>query len=317
MLDASATPNAYCIHCGNRILRGSRFCSSCGQRQDSVSIQTVSESHEPIIWGGSHPLTTKQGFQIAAGFGALLVILLIFSFGKTDHGVSANTESPPEVQRTPSTAPAAIQPPQQSIPESKPAPFQPGAEPANAEPINAAAAPLPSLPPPPPHKEIPLPASEIAFMEAVSSFPARYKQAANEFQKSALRRERATSLSQILQAMSVTDWVGTIVEMKTNSDGLGILFVSLPSTTQIRLETWNNGFSDIGFDTMIPQSSPLYTKLAGYAKGTSIVFSGKFWPQGLDYINETSLTEEGSMTDPEYVFKFSELESLAEFQKEK
>src|ERR1700679_3515668 len=36
MFDDSATSSAYCIHCGNRILRGSRFCSSCGQRQDSV-----------------------------------------------------------------------------------------------------------------------------------------------------------------------------------------------------------------------------------------------------------------------------------------
>lgn len=235
-------------------MRGSRFCASCGQRQDSAPVQSATAPQEPIIWGPDRPLTTKQRrqrLQVAGGFGVAFVILLIFAFsGNTNHHEAGSImESSPEPQITPTATPTAVAP-QKPIPEeSKPVPFQPSAEPVNAEPASVAMASEPPSSPPLARNEPPVPAEEAAFMEAVSSFASRYKQLANEFQKSALRRERAASLAQVLPAIYVADWIGAISEMKTNSDGLGILFVSLPSPSPIRLETWNNGFSDISYHT--------------------------------------------------------------------
>src|ERR1039458_3884646 len=65
-----------------------------------------------------------------------------------------------------------------------------------------------------------LPPDEREFISTISEFRTRYEQAANEFQKSAVRTDRAAALARIVASLSITEWIGTISSMQTTSDGL-------------------------------------------------------------------------------------------------
>ncbi len=86
--------------------------------------------------------------------------------------------------------------------------------------------------------------------------------------------------------------------MATDSDGDGTLDVELAGAGQkdFRVEA-----SDI------PHGSLLYNQVANLAQGDEVVFSGKFVSGDTDYIEESSLTEEGSMTAPEFPFTFTSI----------
>jgi len=175
--------------------------------------------------------------------------------------------------------------------------------PASATPHSA---PLPVVASPP-VVEPSLPADEINFISAVRSFRARYQHAPNEFQKSDIRGERGQFLAGTLPDRSAQDWVGQIAFMETTSGGDGILSVKLPGGDRIRVETLNNNFLGLGMGTLIPHGSALYDQVAKLAVGTTVIFSGIFGPGDRDYLEEMSMTEEGSMTDPEFLFKFTNI----------
>ena len=42
--------------------------------------------------------------------------------------------------------------------------------------------------------------------------------------------------------------------------------------------------------------------------GDKVNLTGYFFPSDLDYIYEISLTEEGSMNQPEFIFKFKDIQ---------
>ncbi len=149
------------------------------------------------------------------------------------------------------------------------------------------------------------PAEEASFVSTVDSFVTRYGDAGNEFQKSAVRRQRAAALSSALAGRSIENWVGRIIGMQTNSDGNGILALELEGNPPIKVKTWNNGLSDIEDNTLIPHGSALYNQIANLTQGERVFFSGRFLSGDLDYLKEASLTEEGAMTAPEFLFVFS------------
>ncbi|OTA15323.1 hypothetical protein Xvie_02820 [Xenorhabdus vietnamensis] len=147
-----------------------------------------------------------------------------------------------------------------------------------------------------------LPEFQAQFIQVVSSFFDRYVQASNELQKSSLRVERKEQISKIFPGYSVTSWVGKIKELDTNSDGKAILSVQIASN--ITIQTWNNELSDIGNNTLIEKGTSVYKSLFPLKVGQKIEFSGSFFPSPEDSFKETSLTSDGSMKEPEFLFKF-------------
>ena len=150
-----------------------------------------------------------------------------------------------------------------------------------------------------------LPVDESDLISTVNAFEERYSGAANEFQKSAIRRERANTIAEILPSRSVSGWIGQVASMHTTSDGRGVLSVKFPGSYHIEVETMNNIISDISSDTLILQESPLYHQVANLAEDDKVIFSGRFASSDMDYIEEFSVTEEGSMTEPDFVFTFA------------
>ena len=114
------------------------------------------------------------------------------------------------------------------------------------------------------------------------------------------RRTRA--ICQNLRQISVSDWVGQIDALSSNSDGKGVLEISLAPDIQVK--TWNNDFSDTASHTLIDPSSSLFGTVSQMRKGDQVVFSGAFFPSDVDCVKETSVSLAGSMTDPEFLFRF-------------
>jgi hypothetical protein len=146
------------------------------------------------------------------------------------------------------------------------------------------------------------PTEQELFENMITKYIEKYKMAKNELQKSALRADRMEDIRKNLSEMSVDNWVGRINDLSTNSEGKAILSIRI--TPNIDIKTWNNSLSDFSSNTLIEKDSQLYRQLMDLEKGTYVTFSGSFFSSEYDYIQETSLTEDGSMTSPEFLMKF-------------
>lgn len=142
------------------------------------------------------------------------------------------------------------------------------------------------------------PKDESEFVSMLNSFVARYGAAPNEFQKSDLRADRTKAIAVLLPNLSIQNWVGKISSMQTLTSDSGTLDVELAGDGQndFRVE-----------DLSIPHGSLLYNQVANLAQGDEVFFSGRFTSGLSDYIEEFSLTEEGSMTEPEFAFTFTSI----------
>ena len=161
---------------------------------------------------------------------------------------------------------------------------------------------------PAPAPEPDLPAKQLAFHEAVEPYYDSYWDAPNELKKSALRTQRKGDIKQALGgSRTVSGWVGTVKTMGTNSEGKAYVTIQLKDS-KIRVKTWNNGLSDISDGTLIAQGTSMFNQVAELSKRDEVVFSGKFRSSDMDYAKESSLTESGSMTSPEFIFKFTDIQ---------
>ncbi len=109
----------------------------------------------------------------------------------------------------------------------------------------------------------------------------------------------------ILSSASADNWVGTIYKLSSNNDGKGVLEVQIASDVWIK--TWNNSFSDISDYTLIEPESSLFSNASSLKKGQSIKFSGNFIRETSDCLREGSMSISGSMTEPEYIMRFSSI----------
>ncbi len=156
-------------------------------------------------------------------------------------------------------------------------------------------------------KTIPLPADQEAFIKSVEGFYDIYDDAPNELKKSALRVQRRDAIQGIVGSRRVANWVGTIADMQTTSDGKASVEVRLGGARHILVKTWNNTISDLMSHTLIESGSSVYNALADLSEGDIVEFSGTFLSDKQDYIEEGSISERGSMTDPEFLFRFSDI----------
>jgi hypothetical protein len=153
--------------------------------------------------------------------------------------------------------------------------------------------------------QVPIPDQEAKFVAVSVAAREAYKAGANEMAKGAARPYRAKGLCNQAQGRAIQNWVGKIETLSSNSDGKGVLSVVIGD--KIYLKTWNNSVSDIGDRTLIEPGSPLYQKAVVLQVGQAVSFSGSFIPSQTDCVREGSLTLDGSMTKPEFIFRFSDI----------
>jgi len=152
------------------------------------------------------------------------------------------------------------------------------------------------------------PPDEVEFVRTVESYYPLYSAADNDLKKSSLRVDRKQAVATLVPSHTATNWTGTLGTLGTNSDGKAYVTIVLDGATKLGVKTWNNALSDSGSDTLIANGSPLYNKIAAMSKGAHVVFSGQFISDpDKDFVKESSMTEDGSMTAPEYIMKFTDV----------
>lgn len=162
------------------------------------------------------------------------------------------------------------------------------------------------------------PGDEASFLSTMKSFEDNFSTAGeNEVKQDQIRKQRRDALAQMMRQRKVTGWLGTVEDVGTSENGNASLKVSLGNNVYVK--TNNNMVSDglqIVLDpqlgpSMIKENSDLYKTLAGMKSSDTVIFSGSFYPDEKDFIQEISVTTSGSMDEPEFIFKFSSLQVVA------
>jgi hypothetical protein len=126
----------------------------------------------------------------------------------------------------------------------------------------------------------------------------------NEIREDASKEERRPQLENLI----VKDWVGTLSDISTTaSSGNAYISIALPCDVTTHVKTWNNSLSDLGDKTMIAKGSALYSRLATLHQGQQVRFSADLVRDRTGGPREASMTVSGSMTDPEFIARFTSI----------
>jgi hypothetical protein len=153
-----------------------------------------------------------------------------------------------------------------------------------------------------------MPRDEEAVLRIVDAAMAQYRNGQNEMQRGAARPTRARSICSVLTERRAQDWIGTIKTLSTNGEGKGILYVEIAPNVEVR--TTNNALSNVLNKTLIDPGSSLFRTVSQLRESQKIRFSGTFIESDTDCIEETSITLEGSITEPEFVIRFESVAAI-------
>lgn len=144
------------------------------------------------------------------------------------------------------------------------------------------------------------------FLKVINDYKKMYEDAPNELKKSALRTERGIKLKEILNNSRKFDsWFGTVTEMRTTSKGNAHFAIEIDGTS-ISMGTMNSELSDLMDKSLITQNNPLFNVISELKEGDKVLISGEFLDSSKkDFVLEASLTEEGSMKNPDFLVKFT------------
>jgi uncharacterized protein YecT (DUF1311 family) len=162
------------------------------------------------------------------------------------------------------------------------------------------AAPIAPIQPP----SIKLPSREANFIEAVAAAQNESRAAQNDMQRGGILAERDKAICAALTSLSVSNWIGKISKVNSNSDGKGVLAIKLAEG--LTVATWNNELSDTFDETLIEPGTKLFADASAMTPGQQVTFSGTFVrSKESRCVEEKSLTLRGKIDDPEFTFKFS------------
>ena len=153
-----------------------------------------------------------------------------------------------------------------------------------------------------------MPTAEKAVIDAVEQARHDYASASNEMQEGAARPTRAKNICAAIPDRYARRWVGNVSTVSSNSEGKGVLSIEIAPGVQI--ETMNNSFSDMSDHTLIDPSTSLYQQAQSLNVGQAVRFSGMFVRSSVDCIEEISLTLHGSVSEPGFIIRFSEVSPL-------
>jgi hypothetical protein len=154
-----------------------------------------------------------------------------------------------------------------------------------------------------------MPVEEAEFIKAMIFARNAFETAKTEFAKGATRPQRAKAICAALKSVRATNWIGKVTRLTTNGDGKGVLAIEI--SPNVKIKTYSTQLSDIGSRTLIEPDSELYSALASLSEGDQIKFSGSFLSKSADCFEESSLTMDGSMTSPEFIMRFANVQKTS------
>jgi hypothetical protein len=155
-----------------------------------------------------------------------------------------------------------------------------------------------------------LPQDEATFVRIVSAAQEEAQSAQNDMQVGGVKSKRDRALCDSGLSYVVNDWVGKLERIDSNSDGKGVLSVSI--APDILVKTWNNDLSDLVDRTLIQPGTPLFEAASAMSPGQYVTFSGLlFRGSDGDCAKEASLTLKGKVMEPEFIFRFDKIARYA------
>lgn len=152
-----------------------------------------------------------------------------------------------------------------------------------------------------------LPDSQAKFLAVVDEYATRFSAAKNELQESFLRTERNDAMTKVIgRDLAIDGWIGKITELGTDSSDKAYIRISI--APNVELVTFNTSIFD-PLGTMISPGSELYSSLTNMSVGDAIKVSGIFVPHEQGGLYEASLTINGAMTEPAFLFYFKSANS--------
>jgi hypothetical protein len=156
-----------------------------------------------------------------------------------------------------------------------------------------------------------MPAPELAFLSAALDARQVWVGAPNDLARANMRAARANSLCQALPGLAASGWLGTVRRIDPDSfpdyAGKKTVRIVIELAPHVAVTTPAAPLLNMP-DTMVEAGTAIYAVAATVPIGGGVKFSGRFFADGTDCMAETSLTRDGSMTNP--VFKF-QLTALA------
>ena len=132
-----------------------------------------------------------------------------------------------------------------------------------------------------------MPADEKEFIRAIQDARTASPASAKSRRHRAVRRaQRREAICRVLSTPTVSGWIGHISKLGSNSDGKGVLEISLADGLRSRPGTMI--YTDIRDNTLIDPSSPLFHALSQMKVGDEVSFSGLLLLSDLDCVRESS-----------------------------
>ena len=152
------------------------------------------------------------------------------------------------------------------------------------------------------------PRSQILFENVILQYAQEFDRAQNELQESVSRKNRRNAIAALNMGVYIENWVGTIDELGTNTEGKASIKIRL--SPNLNIKTWNNALSDMFDNTLIEMDSKLYQVLYNLKKGQRVTFSGNLFRSDDDFYRETSVTIRGAMKDSDFLLRFTDIKPV-------
>ena len=147
-----------------------------------------------------------------------------------------------------------------------------------------------------------------SFVAAIEEGRTKIEDASTDLQESAALRDRDKTLCSVLSSYVATDWTGEVKKIGANGEGKA--YITIEIGDDARVQTWNNAFSDIGDNTLIPDTNPIFDVIVPLDKGDKVKFSAKFLRGRDTCLKQGNLTEYFYGRDPEFIVQFTKIEPL-------
>jgi hypothetical protein len=147
------------------------------------------------------------------------------------------------------------------------------------------------------------PAAQAKFISIVEAAKDAISDAETDLQRNVALRARDKDLCATLSNNKATNWTGLIDSVGANGEGKA--YVEIKIADRITIKTWNNAFSDLSDNTLIPTTSNFFNDLVSMKDDDLVNFSATFLKGSNSCLKKANLTETFYGISPEFIVKFS------------
>lgn len=151
------------------------------------------------------------------------------------------------------------------------------------------------------------PKEQQEFIDVILAAKTAIEDAETDLQESVALRKRDENLCKILSSNSAKNWVGVIKTVGANGEGKA--YVEIQLADNVRVKTWNNAFSDLNDNTLIPTTASFFDRLVALTEDTKIIWSAKFLSDDDSCLKKANFTDVFYGIDPQFVVRFTDIKA--------